>query len=301
MPLNFVAVDFETANFDRASVCAVGLTRVADGVADPSMAFYVAPPTGPAFTNSHIHGIEARHVEGAISWSAALDRIAAITGGFPLVAYSSFDKGVFNAANSLTGEADRGLRFLDALVLVKRHYGFASNRLPAVAAEFGIPSFEHHDAGEDAAACAHITLRIAADRSADSVDALWGDGSTTVARGGAGGTARKQYTKKAELPQPSPVADPEHPLFGEVVCFSGDLESYGRAEAQEIVASFGASVSGNVTKKTTLVVMGGFDPATLRPGASLSTKVQRAQELAAKGQQVEVVTEQTFLEILSST
>ncbi|WP_439693051.1 hypothetical protein ACRQ4B_02075 [Curtobacterium sp. SP.BCo] len=47
--------------------------------------------------------------------------------------------------------------------------------------------------------------------------------------------------------------------------------------------------------------MGGFDPATLRPGASLSTTVQRAQELAAKGQQVEVVTEQTFLEILSST
>lgn len=63
MPLNFVAVDFETANFDRGSVCAVGLTRVADGVVDPSITFYVAPPTGPGFTNSHIHGIEARHVE----------------------------------------------------------------------------------------------------------------------------------------------------------------------------------------------------------------------------------------------
>jgi len=84
-----------------------------------------------------------------------------------------------------------------------------------------------------------------------------------------------------------------------VVCFSGDLESYTRPEAQKIVASFGATVSAGVTKKTSLVVMGGFDPATLRPGATLSTKIQRAQELAAGGQSVEIVTEQTFLEILS--
>ena len=65
------------------------------------------------------------------------------------------------------------------------------------------------------------------------------------------------------------------------------------------MASFGATVSGNVTKKTTLVVMGGFDLAALRPGATLSSKIQRAMDLAAGGQSVEIVTEQTFLEILS--
>ena len=107
------------------------------------------------------------------------------------------------------------------------------------------------------------------------------------------------YKKKADLPQPSLVADPDHPLFGEIVCFSGDLDSYTRSEAQELVASFGATVSGSVTKKTTLVVMGGFDPATLRPGATLSTKIQKAQVLAGGGQPVEIVTEQTFLEILA--
>jgi DNA polymerase-3 subunit epsilon len=94
-------------------------------------------------------------------------------------------------------------------------------------------------------------------------------------------------------------SDPGHPLFGEVVCFSGDLDSHTRPAAQQLVASFGAQVSANVTKKTTLVVMGGFDPATLRPGATLSSKVQRAQELARGGQSIEIVTEQTFLEILS--
>jgi DNA polymerase-3 subunit epsilon len=58
-------------------------------------------------------------------------------------------------------------------------------------------------------------------------------------------------------------------------------------------------VSGNVTKKTSLVVMEGVDPATLRPGAALSSKILRAQSLAMSGQSVEIVTEQTFLDILT--
>lgn len=45
--------------------------------------------------------------------------------------------------------------------------------------------------------------------------------------------------------------------------------------------------------------MWGFDPATLRPGATLSGKVQRAKDLAATGQSIEIVTEQTFLEIVA--
>jgi DNA polymerase-3 subunit epsilon len=45
--------------------------------------------------------------------------------------------------------------------------------------------------------------------------------------------------------------------------------------------------------------MGGFDPATLRPGTILSGKVQRAKDLAQGGQPIEIVTEQTFLEIVA--
>ncbi|MFB2582359.1 BRCT domain-containing protein [Herbiconiux sp. P15] len=49
------------------------------------------------------------------------------------------------------------------------------------------------------------------------------------------------------------------------------MSDYSRREVQKLVAGFGASVSSNVTKKTSLVVMGGFDPATLEPGATLSS------------------------------
>ncbi|WP_166404603.1 exonuclease domain-containing protein [Labedella endophytica] len=293
MPLSFVAIDFETANFDRGSVCAVGLTKVTDGRVVATDSWFVNPPTGLDFTNTYIHGIGPEHVADAPSWPLMLEHIGRYSGGLPLVAYSPFDKGVYNAANRLTGTADAGLEFRDALAVVRHHCKLPSHRLPLVVEHFGLPDFNHHEAGADSLACALITLRVAEERGAETLDALFESMPSRIR------TRVGAYTKKSDLPQASISADPAHPLFGEVVCFSGDLDSYSRTKAQDIVASYGASISGGVTKKTTLVVMGGFDPATLRPGATLSSKILKAQELASKGQSVEIVTEQTFLEILA--
>lgn len=297
MPLTFVAVDFETANFDRASVCAVGLTKVVDGRAVSTESWFVNPPTGLDFTNTYLHGIGPTQVSGAPSWAETLSRVGQLVGEAPLIAYSPFDKGVYNAANNLTGAPTSGFVFLDALAVVRYHCRLASHKLPQVVKHFALPDFDHHEAGADSLACALITLKVAEQCGAESVDELWA--TLPTRRNGQPGRVRV-YQKKAALPQPIAEADPAHPLFGEVVCFSGDLDSYTRSEAQKIVASFGASVAGNVTKKTSLVVMGGFDPATLRPGATMSSKIQRAQELAVTGQSIEIVTEQTFLEILSA-
>lgn len=296
MTLSFVALDFETANFDRASVCAVGTTTVIDGAVESTTSWYIEPPTGLDFTNTYLHGIGPDDVDGAPTWPETLQRLRTATNGLPLVTYSPFDKGVYSAANALTEVVDPQLTFLDALAVVRHHCDLPSHRLPLVVEHFALPKFDHHEAGADSLACALIILRIAQERQIESVEELW---DAVPSRPKHSARSKRQYQRKADLPQPATEADPAHPLFGEVVCFSGDLDSYTRAEAQTLVASFGAVVSGNVTKKTTLVVMGGFDPATLRPGTSLSGKVQRAKDLAAVGQPIEIVTEQTFLEIVA--
>ncbi|RLP84065.1 DNA polymerase III [Mycetocola lacteus] len=297
MPLNFVAIDFETANFDRASACAVGLTKVVNGEIVSTDSWFISPPTGMDFTNTYLHGIGPEHVSGAPTWQETLVNIEHYSAGAPLVAYSPFDKGVYNAANALTETLHAGFDFFDALAVVRKHCQLPSHKLPLVIEHFGLPTFDHHEAGADSRACALITMRVAEERGSTTIEELW---ASIPGRKGSGSPRIRTHTKKADLPQPRAEADPHHPLFGEVVCFSGELDSYTRTEAQQMVASFGATVSSSVTKKTTLVVTGGFDPATLRAGATQSTKVQRAQELAQKGQTIEIVTEQTFLEILAS-
>ncbi|WP_068494366.1 exonuclease domain-containing protein [Pseudoclavibacter helvolus] len=302
MALDFVSIDFETANHQRGSVCQIGVTDVRDGRVVSTDAWYILPPTGLDFTNTHIHGISASHVRDAPSWAETLRRLTSVVRSAPVVAYRTFDKSAYSAANTLAGLPDPGLEFFDALVLAKSRLDLESYKLPHVAKHLGLPSFSHHDAEADALACAQIVLHLSArdghlsapgfsEHEAD-VRSAWT--AKLPAKASRSGYAHKLTV----IPETNAAADRSHPLFGEVVCFSGDLDSHSRAEAQKLVADRGATVGSGVTKKTTLVVMGGYDPATLRPGAKVSGKVQKALDLAAKGQRVEIVTEEVFLELL---
>ncbi|MBF4459016.1 exonuclease domain-containing protein [Pseudoclavibacter sp. VKM Ac-2867] len=295
MALDFVSIDFETANHQRGSVCQIGVTDVRDGRIVSTDSWFINPPTGLVFTNTHIHGISASHVQQAPTWGETLRRLTTVVQSAPIVAYSSFDKGAYNAANSLLGLRDPGFEFFDALVLAKARLQLDSYKLPHVAKHLGLPSFSHHDAGADALACAQIVLHLSTHTGVSDVTSAWPESRPAKARASRSAYAHKQSV----IPETNAHADPTHPLFGEVVCFSGDLDSHTRGDAQKLVAEKGATVSGSVTKKTTLVVMGGYDPATLRPGAKISTKIQKAMDLAAKGQRVEIITEQVFLELVA--
>lgn len=292
MGLDFVAIDFETANFARASACSVGVARVEDGELRDSTEWFIDPPGGAYFTNSFIHGITDTDVIGAPSWSDTLDRLADFTGGLPLVAYSGFDRGVYNAANTVTGVLDRGFVWRNAHSLARRRliapeHALGDYRLPTVANYLGVPAFAHHRAAADAVACAAIVLRIAALDGHVNLSALWPERVYA--------TKRRLYVPKASLPEPNIDADHDHPLYGQTICFTGKLDSFTQGDAERIAADFGATVEDNVTKRTTLVVVGQFSPAHLRAGAKLSNKAAKATALASRGQPLEIVDEDAFL------
>lgn len=296
MALSFVAIDFETANFTRASACSVGIVRVEDGEIRDSDQWFVDPPGGAYFTNTGIHGIAEEHVVGAPSWANSVDRIAGFAGGMPLVAYSGFDRGVYNAANSLIGLSDRGFDWRDAHTMARRslsapEHGLSDYRLPTVARYLGIPEFAHHDAVADARACADIVLKIAALHGHSDLQTLWPNRIF--------GTQARVYVPKGPLPEANLEADPEHPLFGQSICFTGKLDSFTQADAERIAADFGARIEDSVTRRTTLVVVGQFSPAHLRVGAKLSSKATKAAALAASGQAIDIVDEAAFLTLIN--
>lgn len=295
MALDFTAIDFETANFQRGSVCAVGLTNVRDGEITDSTSWFIDPPTGLFFTNTHVHGIDESHVYGAPTWAESLEQIARAAAGKPLVAYSTFDKGVHNAANTTTGLTS-SLDFIDMLAVARLHFSELENhKLTTVAEHIGLPAFEHHDPGADARAAAQIALALANERQAPSIETVWQE---VLAHRAARKAARgrwSDYTRKDDLPDANPDADPTHPLHGHTVCFSGGLPGMSRDDARTLAAWHGASLSLSVTKSTTILVVGEFDPATLKPGAKFSSKVQKALTLAEKGQPIEIMTGAEFI------
>lgn len=165
MPVDFTAIDFETANSSSASACAVGLARVRDGRVVATAGWLIQPPPGhDRFfeLNTRIHGIREEDVVGAKGWSEQLGEMAAFAGADILVAHNAgFDMTVIRRACEATGDVCPPYRYMCSLQIARKLYDLESYRLPSVAAVAGFVDFAHHDAAADALACAHIMIDAA--------------------------------------------------------------------------------------------------------------------------------------------
>ncbi len=176
MPLDFTAIDFETANSSNASACAVGLARVRDGRVVARAGWLIQPPPGhDRFfdLNTRIHGIREEDVADAKTWASQLDDLAAFAGADVLVAHNAgFDMAVLRRACEATGDVCPPYRYVCSLQVARKTYELDSYRLPSVAAVAGFIDFAHHDATADAEACAHIMIHAAAQLGAKNIEAL---------------------------------------------------------------------------------------------------------------------------------
>lgn len=176
MPLDFTAIDFETANSSPASACQVGLVRVRDGKVVAQAGWLIRPPHGHDEFNTwnvRIHGIRSADVASAATWTQQLDRLCGFAGADILVAHNAgFDLNVLRRACEATGLAAPPYRSLCSLAVARKTYDLESYRLPKAAAAAGFGDFPHHDALADARACAQIVIDAARRFGASDVDAL---------------------------------------------------------------------------------------------------------------------------------
>jgi DNA polymerase-3 subunit epsilon len=167
VPLDFTAIDFETANGSPASACSVGLVKVRDGQVVDRIGWFIQPPFGHDHFvdwNTRIHGITPEMVVGAPSWTEQLIDLVAFADGDILVAHNAgFDMGVIKAACAATGVAIPSYAYMCSLQLARKTYTLDSYRLPVAAMAAGFEDFAHHDAVADSEACAAIMIH-AADR-----------------------------------------------------------------------------------------------------------------------------------------
>jgi DNA polymerase III subunit epsilon len=165
VPLDFTAIDFETANNSPASACSVGLVKVRDGRVVDEAYWLIRPPFGhDRFTewNTRIHGLVAADVVDAPLWSEQLADLVGFAGGDALVAHNAgFDMGVLHAACVASFVPTPSFAYLCSLRIARRTYHLDSYRLPVVAMAAGFEDFEHHHALADARACAAIVVHAA--------------------------------------------------------------------------------------------------------------------------------------------
>ena len=174
--MNFVAIDFETANHHPASPCAVGLVRVRNGVIDDSFVSLFTPPEPHNWFNEFnikVHGIRPSDVIDGPTWAEVLPLMLEFIGEDVLIAHNAqFDMGVLRAAAEAVGAELPALTYLCSLAMSRRTYNLESYRLNAVAYAVGHEEFNHHDALADSDACARIVIHMANRKDAEDLAGL---------------------------------------------------------------------------------------------------------------------------------
>lgn len=160
MGVDFVAIDFETANQKRGSVCSVGLVKVSGGIKVDEYYSLVNPEDYFDPFNIQIHGISEDMVKNAPSYPNMRKDMVDFIEGLPVVAHNApFDTGVIRDANQKYNLENFDMNYFCSYAISKSLLSLDSYKLNHVAKEFDF-EFKHHDALDDAKACATIVLGL---------------------------------------------------------------------------------------------------------------------------------------------
>ena len=159
---DFAAIDFETANASRCSVCSVGLVIVRDGIVIDKIYELIKPePNYYNYWNTRVHGLTEDDTCNSPLFPDVWNSIAPKIEGLPLVAHNSpFDSSCLRAVFKTYRMDYPDYEFHCTLKASRKHFRDIENhRLSTVAMHCGFSLTNHHHALADAEACAMIALK----------------------------------------------------------------------------------------------------------------------------------------------
>ena len=159
----FVALDFETANKHRSSVCSVGLVFVENGLVVDKYYELIKPvPNFYSYWNTQVRGLVADDTDYAAEFPELWLDLSKRLKNMPLVAHNSmFDEGCLKAVLQAYELPVRQNKFLCTYRAAKKMFpNLPNHKLPTVSRYLGFNLDSHHNALADAEACAHIALQV---------------------------------------------------------------------------------------------------------------------------------------------
>ncbi|MBR2977664.1 MAG: exonuclease [Oscillospiraceae bacterium] len=174
--------------------------------------------------------------------------------------------------------------FVDTLRMSRRVYrDLPNHKLATVCEHLHVPQPEAHRAIADCIrtqAC-YVSMKEAVSSGSVSLAPSW-DNYNGMAK-----------TIQAETDS----FDPEHPLFGKYVAFTGALQCMTRKEAMQHVANVGGICCDGVKKETNFLVLGNNDYcASIKDGKS--AKQKKAEKMQLGGFDIRTISENVFYEML---
>lgn len=311
--MNFAAIDFETANRDRRSACAVGIAVVSGGKVIETYSSLIRPPN-PDFLDSFVrmHGITPQQVHNAPTFREIWPEIQSRCGTGLVAAHNAvFDVGVLTSCAEDCGLGRLSGQYLCTLRLARALLpGLPNHKLTTLTNVLGIP-IKHHDAVSDAAACAELALRLmelagpggigpycrefGSTGPSEETEAEFHDECVILSLPG----SATQYHNGADVHVPFvDTAPPDGRFDGKLFVFTGELTFLGREEAERIVVIQGGKTSNSVSKKTDYLVVGEEAFEAFETGGKTTGKLARAVSVRDAGGSIQIIAASDFLDMI---
>lgn len=285
---NYIVLDLETTGLDARldEIIEIGAIKVENGKKISSYSTLVKPPFElPEFIEK-LTGITNEMLVDAPALKNVLPSFLEFVGDEYIVGHNvNFDINfIYDAVFKLYNGKAFSNNFIDTMRLSRRIFkDYESHRLNTLCYKFGLKIKPTHRAMADCEAtfeCYEYIKRYVTENNID----------LNIFKATNHGVKAKEITSTAS------EYDENHPLFGKVCVFTGAL-SFTRREAMQMVADVGGINGDNVSKKTNYLILGNFDYIK-NVQNNKSNKVKKAEELILQGQDISIISEDVFLELL---
>lgn len=307
-PSEYCMVDIETTGYSPLwdNIIEIGAIRYRDGVEIDRFQSLVQPPAygDGSYVDSYIEaltGITDAMLADAPTAEAVLPQFLDFLKEDMILGYNvSFD--VNFLYDACVDYLDKSLsnNYVDALRLARKICPkLPHHRLKDLVAHYNIDHQQAHRTISDCEATEQIYRKLIADGIAKygSEDGIIQEFKrrSNYHRG------NRPYSpgvKAADIIGDEDKAQPDCPIYQRHCCITGKLEFYTRKEAMQLIADLGGINDDGVTKATNFLILGNNDYCTtIKDGKSAKQKKAEAAKL--KGQDIEIMPESVFYDMIA--
>ena len=306
--LNFIALDLETATWEKSSICEIGIAIVRDSCVVETKSWLVKPYRNwyDSF-NISIHGITPEMTKNSPSFKEVWREVQPYLDNQVVVAHNTaFDMYALKYAFEENGMPYPNFRhfcsYRVARYCFKDTYSYS---LPIVCDAMGIQFNSHHRAGADAEACAKVFIKSLELSGAENLEELQSKYEFRCGRFAEGifegqRSVKKSFSSvksiKEYVGDPSKI-DEDSYFYQKSVCFTGTCKWASRDKLLQTIADIGGFPQKGVNKSTQILVVGQQDYRRVGEDG-MSSKQEKAMALKDAGQDIEVMSEEQFLSML---
>jgi DNA polymerase-3 subunit epsilon len=306
--LDFVALDLETATWNKSSICEIGIAIVKASQIVETKSWLVKPYRNwyDSF-NISIHGITPEMTKNCPAFKEVWKEVRPYLENQVVVAHNTaFDMYALKYAFEENGMPYPNFRhfcsYRVARYCFKDTYSYS---LPIVCDAMGIPFNSHHRAGADAEACAKVFIKSLELSEVENLEELQSkyefrcgrfeaglfEGQRSVKKYASSGKSIKEY-----VGDPLKI-DEDSYFYQKSVCFTGTCQWASRDKLLQTIADIGGFPQKGVNKFTQILVVGQQDYRKVGEDG-MSSKQEKAMALKDAGQDIEIMSEKQFLSML---